>query len=357
MFTCEKCCKEFKYNWCLSRHLSKKIPCRKKSPNESNIPSNESKNIQKSSNESKNIQKSSDESDIPPNESNSIPKMSNESIRCMYCLEDFSRIDNLKKHMNVCKEKDDAVRSLEMQLDIEYLKNISKTCRFCEKHFPHKTNLTRHIKTCKSKQTYRTKLEAQLKERTKETKHITNNNNSHNTTNNLNVNNTIQISASELRKFGDESTAHITDEYLRRAMGRLEVSLAKVVSTVAKQIFCDNTKPGNQTLQITNVRSQWAKVSKGKSYELQPLCEAVSGVRNKVTDLYVERQCDEPDYFKKVNSRIEKLDDLNNQSYTASTLAEKEDQKNASKLKSEIDREIKSTLYNVQKSNTITSKS
>ena len=126
----------------------------------------------------------------------------------------------------------------------------------------------------------------------------------------MNVNNTIQISASELRKFGDESTAHITDAFLRKVMGRLEVSLAKVVSTVAKEIFCDSNNPSNQTLQITNVRSQWAKVSNGKSYELQPLGECVKGVRNKVTDLYVERQCDEPEYFKKINSRIESLDDL-----------------------------------------------
>jgi hypothetical protein len=52
----------------------------------------------------------------------------------------------------------------------------------------------------------------------------------------------------------------------------------------------------------------------------------------------------------KVNSRIDKLDDLNNQNYTARTLEDKEDQKKASKLKSEIDREIKSTLHNLQKS-------
>ena len=109
----------------------------------------------------------------------------------------------------------------------------------------------------------------------------------------MNINNTIQITASELCKFGDESTDHITDAYLRRVMGRLEVSLAKVVSTVAKQIFCNNDKPENQTVQITNVRSQWAKVSNGKSYELQPLGDSVKGVRNKVTDLYVERQCDD----------------------------------------------------------------
>ena len=142
---------------------------------------------------------------------------------------------------------------------------------------------------------------------------------------------------------------------MRKIIGRLGVPLPKVVSTVAKQIYCDSSKPDNQTLQITNVRSQWAKVSNGNRYELQPLGQSVSGIRNKVTDLYVERQCDEPDYFKKVNARIEKLDDLNNQNYIASTIAEKEDQKIASKLKSEIDREIKSTIYNTQKTKLISS--
>ena len=157
-----------------------------------------------------------------------------------------------------------------------------------------------------------------------------------------------------MKKFGNEDTDHITNEFLRKVIGRLGVTLPKVVSTVAKQIYCDKNKPENQTLQITNVRSQWAKVSNGTSYELQPLGETVSGVRNKVTDLYVERQCDDFDYFKKVNARIDKLDDLNNQNYTAKTLEDKEAQKNASKLKSEIDREVKSTIYNLHKKNQIT---
>ena len=137
---------------------------------------------------------------------------------------------------------------------------------------------------------------------------------------------------------------------MRKIIGRLGVALPKIISTVAKQIYCDDSKPENKTLQITNVRSQWAKVSNGNDYELQPLGDSIKGVRNKVTDLYVERQCDEPDYFKKVNARIEKLDDLNNQNYTAKSIEDKESQRIASKLKSEIDREIKSSLYNVQKS-------
>ena len=29
MSKCKNCCKEFKYQWCLDRHLRRKIPCKK----------------------------------------------------------------------------------------------------------------------------------------------------------------------------------------------------------------------------------------------------------------------------------------------------------------------------------------
>ena len=274
----------------------------------------------------------------------------NNPLQCKYCLNIFSSKTNYNKHVKKCKYKDDYIRNLELQLNISYDKPKSNnTCRFCNKVFSQVCYCTVHIKTCKAKQIYREKLEAQLeaklKANDKQPQQTINN-----TTNNIGTVNVLNVSAETLRKFGEESTDHITNAYLRKVIGRLGVPLPKVVSTVAKQIYCDNNNKENQTIQITNVRSQWAKVSNGKDYELQPLGDSVKGVRDKVTDLYVERQCDEPEYFMKVNSRIDKLDDLNNQNYTARTLEDKEDQKNASKLKSQIDREIKSTLYNLQKS-------
>jgi len=330
MSECKNCCKEFKYQWCLQRHLDRKMPCRKYVPNNPVPIPNNPVHIQKN------------QIHIP-NSPVSIPK---NPTSCRYCLQEFSTKTNHNKHVKICKEKDDAVRSLEIQLDISYNKPEINICRFCKKSFPHKTNHTRHIKTCKAKQEYRETLEAKLKENQTKQQHITNNT--------INNNILLNVSAETLKKFGKENTDHITNEYLRRVIGRLGVTLPKVVSTVAKQIYFDKNKPENQTVQITNVRSQWAKVSDGSNYELQPLGEAVSGVRNKVTDLYVERQCDYFDYFMKVNCRIDKLDNLNNQNYLARTLEDKEDQKNASKLKSEIDREVKSSMYNINKKNQIT---
>jgi hypothetical protein len=319
------------------------MKCIKSVANESTDVANESTDV---ANESKNV---ANESKNVANESTGV---ANESTgqKCKFCNKKFGRSIELNKHeKSACKEKNDHVRRLEIMLNIDYPLGIKHTeCRFCKKVYSEKCGLTKHLKKCQIKDDYRDSLELKLKDSQKQNQQITNNH----TINNINV---LNVSAETLRKFGEESTDHITNEYLRKIIGRLGVPLPKVVSTVAKQIYCDSSKPDNQTLQITNVRSQWAKVSNGNRYELQPLGQSVSGIRNKVTDLYVERQCDEPDYFKKVNARIEKLDDLNNQNYIASTIAEKEDQKIASKLKSEIDREIKSTIYNTQKTKLISS--
>ena len=57
---------------------------------------------------------------------------------------------------NLAKKKDDAVRCLEMQLNIAYPNTIlHKQCRFCNTLYTQKSTLTQHIKTCKAKQEYR----------------------------------------------------------------------------------------------------------------------------------------------------------------------------------------------------------
>ena len=347
MSKCKNCCKEFKYQWCLDRHLRRKIPCKE---NNENDPLNSEETSLKPDNtslNSTNTSLNSTNTSLDPD--NTSLKSDDTSLKCKYCCNIFNRCDYLKYHVTVCKEKDDFVRGLEMSLGIEMKKCKEKHgCRFCNKVLSHKKNFSRHLKTCKAKQIYREKLEEQLQEKTKNQPAVTNITNNTNNTNNNTIN-VVNISAETLRKFGEENTDHITNAYLRQMMGRLGVTIPKVVSNVAKKIYCDESKPENQTIQISNVRSQWAKVSNGSDYELQALGDSVKGVRNKVTDLYVERLCNDFEYFKKVNARIDKLDDLNNQNYTARTLEDKEDQKNASKLRSEIDRDIKSMIYNVQK--------
>ena len=135
MINCEICRKGFKFNYLLQRHLTRKIPCDPIPPNETIIPPNETI--------------------IPPNE----------TFQCKYCEENFSRGDSLKRHIKICKEREDVVRVLEMSMDIKFKKHENNNgCRFCSVIFSHKSALTRHIKTCKAKQEYREELEKRLEQ-------------------------------------------------------------------------------------------------------------------------------------------------------------------------------------------------
>ena len=88
-------------------------------------------------------------------------------MTCKYCLEYYSRSDNLKTHQLICKEKYESVRNLELQLDVDFIKFNKNQFRFCHKHLSKSSNYTWHIKTCKAKQDYRKSLEARVKENQK----------------------------------------------------------------------------------------------------------------------------------------------------------------------------------------------
>jgi len=94
----------------------------------------------------------------------------NEKLKCIYCLEVYSRSNNLKRHIKTCKEKDDTVRLLELHLDIPpyNIPKTSNTCRYCDMVYSRKASLNIHLKTCKAKQKYRETLEAKLQEKTKQ---------------------------------------------------------------------------------------------------------------------------------------------------------------------------------------------
>ena len=82
MSKCKICCKEFKYQWCLDRHLKRKIPCKVQNNtstlNESLQPRNESLKLTNDcidpSNESL------------PTSNESLPSP-NESLQCNFCFE------------------------------------------------------------------------------------------------------------------------------------------------------------------------------------------------------------------------------------------------------------------------------
>ena len=249
MSRCKICEKEFKSNWHLQRHLSRKIPCKQNVINVAQIVSNTDSTIPNDMTKVK--IDTGDQPDILDSINEKLSIMNN-VLKCKYCEHIFSTQTNFNKHSKKCKEEEDIVRCLELQLDIKMKKPENRNCcRFCKKIFSRKNVLNKHIQNCPTKKEYRKYLEEKLKsEKTTPTQQI-----NQTTNNTINVN----ISAEALQKFGQENTDHITNAYLLKVIGRLGVTLPTVVSTVAKQIYCDSKKPENQTIQITNVRSQWQK--------------------------------------------------------------------------------------------------
>ena len=140
MFCCKKCGKEFKYNWCLQRHLNKKKPCDKDTVN----------NLDNTVNNLDNTVNNLD---------NTVNNLDN-TIKCKYCLAIFTRKENLNNHLKKCKEKGDYVRGLEIKLEIPMTETeFENECRFCHKVLIRKDHCNRHKKICKEKQNYREYLE------------------------------------------------------------------------------------------------------------------------------------------------------------------------------------------------------
>jgi len=92
-----------------------------------------------------------------------VVDLTSTKIVCKFCNKHFTRKDNRKTHEGSCKDRYDIVRTMEIQLGIEYPTCISKNkCRFC--HHESKTIylVPKHIKKCKAKQEYKELLEAQV---------------------------------------------------------------------------------------------------------------------------------------------------------------------------------------------------
>ena len=87
-----------------------------------------------------------------------------DTLQCKYCYKFFKRKENINKHYKMCKEKEDKVRKLEMQLNIPFEVMKEKyTCRFCFRSSTTSSHLTKHIKICKKKIKYQEKLEEEIK--------------------------------------------------------------------------------------------------------------------------------------------------------------------------------------------------
>ena len=256
MYSCSICCKDFKTNWQLQRHLRKKIPCKISKPpvaaNEPPVTANE-----------------------PPVAANE-PPVTVEKYWCKYCETVFKRNQNLQNHFNICKEKKDDVRCLEIRLDINYYpKNKNKyECRFCHSNSTTSSHLNRHLTTCKAKQEYREHLKKLIKKETATTiNNITNNI----TNNNNTINNNTQINNLNIvvNPIGKENLDYITTKTIKKLRDTYtsnDVFVAKMIEL----IHANEDHPENQNIKYTNLRSNTAKVKYKDTFEFMNVDTAVN---------------------------------------------------------------------------------
>jgi hypothetical protein len=142
MVSCEKCSKHFRDNYDLSRHMSRIIPCKVKTIKNSNLTENKTDCI----------------------------KGKTDCLGdnfCKYCLNEFSSKKYKNIHETSCKQKDDPIRLLEIEQDINPVLPDSKTCcRYCDKKLSRTALLNKHTLICKERIEYHALLEKQKNQNT-----------------------------------------------------------------------------------------------------------------------------------------------------------------------------------------------
>ena len=184
MNECTRCGKCFRDKYNLGRHISRTKPCEEKPkvgicasikqirPSELNLPSNIA-------------QINTQELNLPSN----IAQFT--TFSCEFCFQSFHKNSNKTRHLKTCKSKEDPIRQLEIELEIDVVVPENKLeCRFCNKVLSRIDTLNRH--NCKDREQYHQNL---LKQ--KETgKGVINNfitNNFNNCVTNNVTNNNIQL--------------------------------------------------------------------------------------------------------------------------------------------------------------------
>ena len=304
MFCCNKCDKSFKTNWQLQRHYSKKRPCQQVPQNSYQNPQNEYFVPQ-------------NEYFVPQNEYQ-IPQ--NEYLNCKFCNKEFSRNDNLKRHEDQCKDKDDHVRNMELQLNIKFPHNIPKnTCRFCSHISKSLCNLPKHIRNCKAKEEYKRKLEEQIKFQGKGNTNISNtvNNNTNNTNNTLNYND--NSTNFHINCLGNENIDYITTKILKQLWKEVKSDEEGFVKTI-KIIHGNKDHPENHNIIYTNLKSNSALVKHKDTFEYKNINDVLKDVSSNTLDLIVFHG-EFDDLNRKIKEKYESVCDDDEMNRKASSLA------------------------------------
>jgi len=220
---------KFFYNFEITQNSSKNPQkssfLEKKSPQKSSIlPKNILKNPQKSSILPKNILKNPHFSEKSPQKSSFFE---NQDLLCKYCSKMYSRIDNLKRHLNTCKKKKESEQLMLLEKELELQ--------------------------------YKTKEIEELKKKL-ENKEITNITNINTTNNTNNTNNTNII----INNLGEENIKYLKSGKFAELLQGIYGAVPKLI----QQIHFNPEHPENQNIKYPNKKNPYLKIMKNNKWQI-----------------------------------------------------------------------------------------
>jgi len=189
--------------------------------------------------------------------------------QCSYCCKEFSRIDNLNRHLKTCKMKNNVLSE-----NKELRETVEKLLIECSEM----KNLLKNTTTATKKSTVPQHS-------------ISDNNNNTNSLNTTNNNNTIIIN-----NYGEEDTKYITKQFI---VNLLKNKPFKAIPEMIKHTHFNKEHPENQNIKITNKKEPYVKIRKDNKWELQDRKNTITDlidkqhikISNEKIEEQIERQC------------------------------------------------------------------
>jgi len=322
-FRCVRCLHVFRDRYNLAKHMSRKAQCEEVfqegfSPSADFGVKKSSISTQKSSIPTQKsiipIKKSSisvKKSSISPGEAGSCASENiNKNKRCKYCFCVYSTTFYKNKHETICKLKDDPVRLLEIECNVDITFPESKDeCRFCNKMFFNIQSLNRHISTCKDRSEYHQNLieyrENQSKSQVPQTQIINNNNTVNNNTVNNTVNNNLIINI-----VGNENMDHVNVEQIIDILRKIDkeydhshiyLKAGKFITSFDK-LLCE--KEENRNVIVPNSKSLYSEVMTPTGWVKESVDDSLNrSFKNSAQKLY-----DTKDSIEEYNDKVFKAE-------------------------------------------------
>ena len=271
-YECQRCGYNTTLKGNIKHHLNRKYVCE---PILDNISIEQMKEIYNLNETSKNPQNNSkllkNTSQIPQK----TPKNEG-SNQCSYCSKEFSRIDNLNRHLKTCKKKKKVLLENE-----ELRETVEKLIIECSTM----KDLLKSKQSSKSNNTI----------------------NSHNSTNtnSNNTNNTIIIN-----NYGEENTDYIKNKFIVNLLAHKPF---KAIPEMIKHTHFNKEHPENQNIKLTNKKEPYVKVMKDNKWEYQDrkntITDLIDKQHIKITDEKIEKKV-EKHCTKTQKNNIERCNDL-----------------------------------------------